>query len=423
MSGRERVESVLARLVAASWVERLLLSLAALVSAIVVGGIIVLVSGTAASCAEPSFAVAGLTSCYDPITVYVRLFEGAIGNVLGDPFNFKLAVTLKETTLLVFTGISVAVAFRADLFNIGAQGQLVAGALATALAVLSAAPLVPAGLGAVVLVPLGLVVGAIVGGIYGAIPGALKAYADANEVITTIMLNTVAAQVAFFIVSSYFNSPESQSVETRTIPNAAVLESGLFGSGSNFSVFVFVLGLVLVVGLYYLIERTAFGYDLRTTGLQAEAAAYSGVNAERTTVVSLALSGALAGVGGAVWVLMVTGRFIASVPSLGFDGITVSILAGNNPLGVVPAALLFGVLKSGSLAIQFSTDVPKQLVGVLRGLIILFVAMPEFFRFVGQRFVTTETEPVATDGGEPNAMRRTSSDQMSDGSEPEEGSR
>jgi simple sugar transport system permease protein len=136
----------------------------------------------------------------------------------------------------------------------------------------------------------------------------------------------------------------------------------------------------------------------------------------------MALSGALAGVGGAVWVLMVAGRFTAAVPALGFDGITVSILAGNNPLGVVPAALLFGVLKSGSLAVQLETGVPKQLVGVLRGLIILFVAMPEFFRLLGKRFATPDREPVATDGGEPIEALQTSREAGSEppGSEPGE---
>ena len=418
MSRREDIEAGLARLVAASWVERLLLSLAALAASIVVGGVIVVVSGMAATCAEPAFDFFGPSSCYDPIGVYVQLFQGAIGNVLADPFNFRLALTLKQTTLLVFTGLSVAVAFRAGLFNIGSQGQLVAGALATALAVLFAAPFVPAALGTIVLVPLGVIAGAIVGGLYGAIPGALKAYADANEVITTIMLNFVAAQVAFFLVDAYYRAPESQSVETRTVPGAAVLESTLFGSGSNFSIFVFVFGLALVAGLYYLIERTAFGYDLRASGLQSEAAEYGGVDADRTVVTSMALSGAFAGVGGAVWVLMVTGRFTASVPALGFDGITVSILAGNNPLGVLPAALLFGVLKSGSLALQLSAESPpKQLVGVLRGLIILFVAMPEFFRFIGQRFVTTGRDPVATDGGERAGGARSSPDLQSGGGE------
>ena len=413
MSRRDALHGLFSRLAGASSAERLLLSLAALVCSILVGAGIVLVAGVAATCEEPSFWVFSLSSCYDPVAVYVQLFTGAIGDVLANPFNFSIALTLQESTLLVFTGLSVAVAFRAGLFNIGSQGQLVVGALASALAVIYAAPVVPGGLGALVFVPLAVLVGALVGGLYGAIPGALKAYADANEVITTIMLNFVAAQVAFFLVSTYFATTESQSVETREIPAAAVLESTLFGSGSDFSIVALVFGLALVAGLYYLIERTSFGYDLRTSGLQPDAAAYGGVDAERTVVTSMALSGAFAGVGGAVWVLMVMGRFQASVPAFGFDGITVSILAGNNPLGVVPAALLFGVLKSGSLAVEFATGVPKQLVGVLRGLIILFVAMPEFFRMIGRRVASPDPEPVAADGGRTNDSTGDSGDHES----------
>ena len=402
MSARERVEDGLRRLVAASWAERLGLSLAALVASVLVGGLIVFFSGTAATCDEPAYGFFGLTSCYNPVSVYVLLVTGAFGSLLSDPFNFNMALTLKESTLLIFTGLSVAVAFRAGLFNIGSQGQLVIGGLASAIAVLTAGPLLP-GVGGLLLVPLGVGVGALAGGLYGAIPGALKAYADANEVITTIMLNFVAAQVAFFLVSTYFAAPDSQSVETSEIPVGAVLESALFGSGSDFSIVALAGGLALVAGLYYLIGYTSYGFDLRTSGLQPEAARYGGVDAKRTIVSSMALSGAFAGIGGAVWVLMVMGRFQTGVPALGFDGITVSILAGNNPLGVVPAALLFGVLKSGSLAVQLSTGVPVQLVGVLRGLIILFVAMPEFFRLLGTRFVTTDREPaVATDGGTPS---------------------
>lgn len=400
MSARDRIESGLRRLVAASWAERLGLSLAALVASVLVGGLIVFFSGTAATCQEPAYGVFGLTSCYNPISVYSVLVTGAFGSILSDPFNFNVALTLKETTLLIFTGLSVAVAFRAGLFNIGSQGQLIFGGLASAITVLTAGPLLT-GVGGFLLVPLGVLAGALAGALYGAVPGALKAYAGANEVITTIMLNFVAEQIAFFVVSAYFAAPDSQSVETSQIPPAAVLESALFGSGSDFSIVAFVGGLVLVAGLYYLIKYTAFGFDLRTSGLQPEAARFGGVDAKRTIVSSMALSGAFAGIGGAVWVLMVLGRFQTGVPALGFDGITVSILAGNNPLGVVPAALLFGVLKSGSLAVQLSTGVPIQLVGVLRGLIILFVAMPEFFRLLGKQFVTTDREPaVATDGGE-----------------------
>jgi simple sugar transport system permease protein len=411
----------LRRLVEASAAERFAISFAALVMAVLVGAVIVLVSGRIATCRTAATTLFGVGFCYDPLEVYLVLFNGALGNPfsLNAPglfadnwqlFNFGLALTLKETTLLVFTGLSVAVAFRAGLFNIGTQGQLILGALATGLFALFASQVLPAtALGALVLIPAAILVGAVVGGLYGAIPGALKAYADANEVITTIMLNFIAAQVAFVVVSEYFRNPDSQVVETTPLPDFATIQPvssflpfGFPGSG-DFSILALLFAFALVGVVYFVLERTSFGYDLRTSGIQPEAAEYGGVDAKRTTVTSMFLSGALGGIGGAVWVLMVIGKWKAGVPSLGFDGITVSILAGNNPLGVFPAALLFGTLKSGSVAVQFQTGVPKQLVGVLRGLIILFVAMPEFFRLLGRNVVDLEPRrrTAATDGGEP----------------------
>ena len=391
---------LLERLVDSSPAERLLISLAALVLSVLVGAVLVFVSGAAAACSEPAYGVFVVTSCYDPVQVYVQLFAGAYGPLLSDPFNFSVALTLQETTVLLFTGLSVAVAFRAGMFNIGSQGQLVVGALASALVAAALVPVVPGRVvGSVVLIPSSLAVGAISGGVYGAIPGALKAYADANEVITTIMLNFVATLVAFVLVSELFQAP-GQAVETAELPDYALFQPVLFDAGSGFSMLALLAGFVLVGAIYYLLEYTTTGYDFVTSGLQPRAAEYGGVSAEKTIVTSMALSGALAGVGGAVWVLMVSTQWQSSIPAYGFDGITVSILAGNSPLGVIPAALLFGTLKSGAIAVEFSAGVPRQLIDVLRGLIVLFVAMPEFFRLLGRRVrVPDRTARTATDGG------------------------
>ncbi|WP_435347511.1 ABC transporter permease [Haloarchaeobius sp. HRN-SO-5] len=427
-----RARDLLERLVGASGAERAVISLAALALSIVVGGVLVFVSGLAASCQQSAFyhvaiplpgsfelllfegnvSLFGQAACYDPINVYEKLFIGAIGGLPWEsgwsPTNFSMEVFLQRTTLLLFTGLSVAVAFRAGLFNIGTQGQMIFGALAAAVVVLTVAGVAPAGLaGTVVLLPLALVAGAVAGGIWGAIPGALKAYADANEVITTIMLNFVAVYGSTLIVKEYFQDPASAGgTQTRMVPANSLVPSLPFGfQGSRFSLLAFVLALVLAAGIYYLLWGTSFGFDVRTSGLQPEAATYAGVDAERTIVASMTLSGALGGIGGALWILLANGRFLTGgeVPSLGFDGITVSVLAGNNPLGVVFGSILFGVLKSGGNALNFQTDVPPELVGVLSGLIILFVAMPEFFRMVGARLSFDEDErvgAVATDGGE-----------------------
>ncbi|WP_257297515.1 ABC transporter permease [Haloarchaeobius sp. FL176] len=425
-----RARDVLERLVGASGVERAVISMAALALSIVVGGLIVFVSGLGAACeAGANYHIAiplpgsveillfdgrlsmlGFQSCYDPINVYEKLFIGAIGGLPWEsgwqPTNFAMEVFLQRATLLLFTGLSVAVAFRAGLFNIGTQGQMIWGALVSAVTVLFVADFAPAGLaGTAILLPLALVSGAVAGGIWGAIPGALKAYADANEVITTIMLNFVATFGTTLLVSEFFQDPQSAGgTQTRMVPGNSLVPSIPFGfQGTRFSILALVLALVLAFVVYFVLWGTSFGFDVRTSGLQPEAATYAGVNAERTIVRSMTISGALGGIAGALWVLLANGRFLTGteVPSLGFDGITVSVLAGNNPLGVIFGSILFGVLKSGGNALNFQTDVPPELVSILSGLIILFVAMPEFFRLIGRSMgIGDEQATVATDGGE-----------------------
>lgn len=416
MSRLDRIRDTLVRLARTSKTERLLISLASLVLAIAVGTVLVLAAGRMTTCQQAAFVLThpqpfgmprlfSMGFCYDPVNVYDRLFLGALGDPFSEgwsPLNPQFGVTIRETTILIFTGLSVAIAFRAGIFNIGTQGQMLIGGLATALGVLWAAPFVSGLFGTILLIPFGLLFGAAFGGLYGAIPGLLKAYADANEVITTIMLNFIATGLVLYLVGEVFKDPNSPANQTVPLPEYAQFPTGVFGPGSNVSLVAFAFGLVALLALFLFIERTRFGYDIRTSGLQPQAAEYGGVDAKRTIVTSMTLSGALGGVAGAIYVLMVLGNFQTGVPAYGFDGITVAILAGNNPLGVGLSAFLFGILKSGSTVVQVGSNVPPQLVGVLRGLIILFVAMPEFFRLIGRRLTPRDTRPggaVATDGG------------------------
>ncbi len=376
---RRRVEWLFGVLLGLTAWQRVLLSVAAVVVAVLAGMVVLLGSGYAATCREPSLVLAGQGFCYDPIRVYDVLLDGAFGNL------FNIALTLQQTTLLVFTGLSFAIAFRAGLFNIGGQGQFVLGALATAVVLVWAGPVLPAGLaGTAVGVPLGLVAGTAAGGLYGFLPGILKARYDTNEVISTLLLNFIATAVAVVLVDRFFNDPSIQGTLTRSIPEVATLGPLLFPPAVDFSELA-LLGMVLVVAATSVTLRyTAVGYDIRALGTQREAAVFGGVDTGRTTVLSMSLAGAVAGAGGALYVLMVLGRWQTGLPALGFDGIAVSVLAGNNPVGLVPSGLLFGVLESGSVAIDFQLGVPRDLVGVLRGLIILLVATPELLRVLGR---------------------------------------
>ncbi|WP_049920920.1 ABC transporter permease [Halopiger djelfimassiliensis] len=408
MSGaKARVERLLEHLVRASVLERVVISVAALFASVLVGAVLVFVSGGFASC-RSGLDLAGMTFCYNPMQVYYELFLGPLGHPLEggwSPTSYRIATTLQQTTLLIFAGLSVAVAFRAGLLNIGTQGQLVVGGLATAVTVVAVdgMAVVPGGfLGAVVLIPIGVLAGAVVGGLYGAIPGVLKAYADANEVITTIMLNFIAVGLTSTLLSWRFQDPNSSNPRTTSVPEYAEIPNVPHGfRGTDFSLLAFGFAVVLMLGIAWLFARTSFGYELRTSGIQPAAAAYGGVDGKRMTVASMSLSGALGGIAGAFWVLMVHGSWLENVPSIGFDGIAVSVLAGNNPLGVGAAAFLFGVLQSGATAVGTSTSVPRELIDILTGLIILFVAMPEFFRMLGRRYVDVETtRPTRADGGD-----------------------
>lgn len=403
----DRLNDIVDRLAGASAIERLLISGGALVMSVLIGGVIVFISGVAGDCST-GLELFGQTFCYNPLEVYYELFLGALGHPLEagwQPQNFRLARTLQRTTLLSLTGLSVAIAFRAGLFNIGTQGQLVLGGLATAVVVPAVAGPAPAGIaGMLVLVPVGVLIGAAVGGVWGALPGVLKAYADANEVITTIMLNFVATGIAATLLSWRFQDPNSNNPQTSPLPEYATVPNVPaigFDPQQGFSLFALVFALALAAAIAWMLTQTAFGYSLRVSGVQPAAAAYGGVEGKQMVVASMTLSGAVGGVAGAVWVLMVHGRWLESVPALGFDGIAVSVLAGNSPLGVGAAAFLFGLLDSGTGAVQSGTSVPPDLVGIISGLVVLFVAMPEFFRLLGRytQLGTRDEGAVATDGG------------------------
>ncbi|MFC7132496.1 MULTISPECIES: ABC transporter permease [Salinibaculum] len=394
--GQTRIERLLGRFVGLSGGERVLVSVAAVGVAVVVGMLVILAAGYGASCGTPKFSLLGVSFCYDPVSVFTVLFQGAFGNV------FNIALTLQQMTLLLFTGLSFAIAFRAGLFNIGAQGQFVLGSLATTVTILWVAPLVPDGtVGSLVLMPLGLVAGVVVGGLYGWLPGVLKARFDTNEVISTLLLNFIATAVAYVLVERFFNDPSIQGTITRAIPSAATFKPVVFPSNTNFALPLFLFALAVVVGVYLLLHRTTIGYDIRALGTQTKAAVFGGVDAESTTILSMTLAGAVAGIGGAIYVMMVIGRWQTGTPPIGFDGIAVSVLAGNNPLGLVPSSLLFGILESGSQAIQFNLGIPRQLVGVLRGLIILLVATPELFRIVGRTLNRRDVIDLSGGGTEP----------------------
>lgn len=367
MSRTDTMQGVLrqfaGRIATTGVLQRFAIALAAIGLSLVVGSVIILAIGQ------------------DPILFVQALVFGAIGT------PGQIAFTLRKSTMLILAGLAVALAFRANVFNIGVQGQLVVGGFFTAMTIILLAPVLPDGaLGGLLLISLGLIAGIIGGGLYAAIPGLMLAYADANEVITTIMLNFIATGVLFVLVDGPLKDPEAPAPKTVDFPDYVSLPSILLDSG-NFSVIGLLIALTAVAIVAVVLSNTAFGYDLRTSGRQAPAAAFSGVDAERTIVTTMVFSGMVAGLCGAVYAVMVVGYYQdpGVTPTFGFTGIAVSLLAANNPLAVIPSGLLFGGLAAGQQFVDINLALPKELVDGIVGLLVLFVATPELFRMARNR--------------------------------------
>jgi simple sugar transport system permease protein len=310
-----------------------------------------------------------------PWHVLAILAKSAFGS------RYDLGMTFFYSTPLIFTGLSVAVAFHAGLFNIGAEGQLTLGALAAAVvgAVWSGlpwplAPLV-AGLAAV-----------LAGTLWGAIPGWLRAKRGSHEVINTIMLNFIAAGLASYVALHVFKNPDSQNPETRPIGSGYVMQPfGIFGGAPVGAALP--LALLAAVAVWLFLWRTVRGFELRAVGQSETAAQAAGIDAGRVRIIALAIAGGLAGLVGVGEVLGNAGKFkMGFSPDYGFIGIAVALLGRNDPVGVVAAALLFGALHKGTADLDMETDhVTRELSLVLQAMIILSVSAEGLWSWIGRR--------------------------------------
>jgi general nucleoside transport system permease protein len=293
-----------------------------------------------------------------PARVYALLLARTWGDAYGT------GQVLFKATPLIFTGLAVALAFRAGLFNIGAEGQMTAGAFATAVVAVA----LPAGTPWPLALPLAIAAGAAAGGALGALPGWLKARYGAHEVINTIMLNFIAMSVVLWLGNElYFVSETTHTAPV--IAGARVPGLGIHGSAGNLSV---LLALGTAAAVWYFLARTRRGFEWRTVGHSPPAAENAGVRIGRTWIAAMAASGAIAGLVGANYVLGYKHYFEDGMGrGVGFMGIAVALLGRNHPVGVVAAALLFGTLSHGGLAVN--ALVPKELVDVLQAVIILAI--------------------------------------------------
>ncbi|HET9468312.1 MAG TPA: ABC transporter permease [Vicinamibacterales bacterium] len=344
----------------------LLFPLIAVFAAFVVGGLFVLAIGD------------------NPIETYRLL----IGSALWWPDG--IGYTLFLATPLIFTGLAVSVAFRAGLLNIGAEGQLYIAAFATAWV-----GIVLGSLPAFVLVPLCFAAAIGAGALWGAIPGWLKARFGSHEVINTIMLNFIAVALASYFTQYHYRTPGDPIMQTAPISaNAFLPRLGHMIPGLPVRIplnIAFVLALVACALVYVFLWRTKWGYELRATGSNPSAAEYGGISVGRQIILAMAISGGLAGMVGLNEVLGYRHRYYDGFSdNYGFTGIAVALLGRNHPVGVIFAALLFAVLTRGGVPVDaFTENVTKDIVQILQGTIILFVAAEAFFREPIERWLTS----------------------------------
>jgi general nucleoside transport system permease protein len=309
-------------------------------------------------------AAAMLLAGANPLLGFWALFRGALGG------ERQISETLVQTTSLLFPSLAVAFAFRAGLFNIGAEGQLVIGGL---VAGVIGARLETSGL---IAIPLLLIAGSAGGAAWGAIAGVLRARFGGNEVIATLMLNIVAALLANYLVVGPLHSPGAAGAETAELPRSSWLPALLPDTRLTVALLI---ALALAFVLRWVFDRTVFGYELRAAGDAPEAARRAGINLAKTAFVAMALSGAMAGLGGATIVTGVLHRFNVSLsPGYGFIAIAVALVGDLDPLRIIVASFAFGILQSGALTMQALAHVPKDVVSFVEGLAIVALAARRF---------------------------------------------
>lgn len=362
-----------------------LLPLLAVLAAFIVGAVILFLQGV------------------NPLEAYKAMIVGAFGSKNG------LADTLVKATPLLLVGLGIAIAFRGGVINIGAEGQLIVGAMMTTYLGLQLGDR----MNGVLVIIIGLVAGALMGGIWGAIPGYLKAQLGVNEILSTVMMNQIAIQIGYYLLRGPMIDPAELEAGTN-IPHSArlprtidmprftdIAESlGLTKSGSDLNLTGYlkevygvlieptrlhsglIFAIVMAILIYIFLWRTTIGYRIRAVGLNPHASRYAGINVKSNMVLSMTLSGLFAGLAGAVEILGLHHRMfepVAVSAGYGFSGIVAALFGKLHPLGIIPSSILFGGLLVGGDKMQRAMQIPQVLIQAILGLVVLFVVSTDYF--------------------------------------------
>lgn len=370
--------------------QELMIPVLAVLTGLVIGAVVILISGE------------------NPLIAYGALFEGSFGNPI-DFFNglgvffssgetktllraiYPFTESLVTATPYIFAGLSVALGFRCGLFNIGAEGQFFIGALSSAFVGYSLS-----GLPMIIHLPLAILGGALGGAIWGMIPGYLKARFGAHEVVNTIMMNWIAFRLSDWLLNGPMKAEGFRPV-TPTILESAELPR-FFPDPLRFNLGFFIALLVAYL-VYWFLFKTTLGFEIRSVGANPDAAKYAGMNIIKNFVLVMFLAGGLAGMAGASQVLGVdhwVGQGFSA--GYGFDAIALALLGKSHPFGVVLAALLFGFLRSGATDMQSMANIPIDIISIIQGMVIVFIAAPDIIRWLYRIRAVKKDEVVLTRG-------------------------
>ena len=354
-----------------SALDAMLIPFLAILTAIVLGGVIIAI-------------VRG-----NPFLAYRGLIQGSFGSAKA------LSETAVWATPYILGGLAVALAFKGGLFNIGAEGQLALGATVSALIGYALPEWLGFDLPLIIHLPLTFLIGVASGALWASIVGFLKAYTGGHEVINTIMMNYIALNSISFLLNGPMKDRDPNNVIARTplIADSARIPALFEGLRIHWG---FIIALLVAFLVWWLLNKTTLGFEIRTVGANPDAAKYAGINVKRTIILTMALSGMLAGMAGTVEVTGLNYRHeLGFSIGYGFDAIAIALLGKSHPLGVVLAAILFAAMRNGATRMQFLTQMPVDVISMLQALILLFVAADAIVRYIyrikaqGERVVLT----------------------------------
>jgi len=338
----------------------------------------------------------------DPLASYKAFLFGPLSqlNRIGD--------WLEESTTLVFLGLAVAIVFSAKQFYIGVEGQMILAALVSGVVVLYA-PFPPA-----IRIVLAFAAGSLMGFIWGVVPAYVKAYLNASELVSSLMMNTIALKLFEYLLSTYLQLPKVSGIMSELFPKEVRLVSfipnlpflaetrALWEKQTSVTVMVYV-AIAAVLVAYLLLYKTPFGYELRMVGSNNKFARYGGVNVKRIIMLAITTSGLFAGLAGVHVALGIHHRIVLNMSAgLGFEGVNIAILAFNNPLIVPFASLLYGYLRAGADVMERTTDVSRELVTIVQAAVLLLITAERLLPVIQQRVTTQDDEEHLQEKGEAN---------------------